>query len=115
MPMQIQSLANQPVRGYPKDKQTEHNRVKLTRAQRSELSAKEVKRLYARSNRVCEKCDRQRASEKAHIERRWKSESRPTAEDFAHLCKPCHIWCDGSNEGRAWLISFQTKLLGEAK
>ncbi|MDF2814470.1 MAG: hypothetical protein K0Q81_670 [Paenibacillus sp.] len=113
--MIVRSLANQPVQGYSKDKQTEHNRVKLTRTQRSELPAKEVKRLYARSNRVCEKCDRQRATEKAHIERRWKSESRPTAEDFAHLCKTCHQFCDGSKEGRAWLISFQTKLLGEAK
>jgi hypothetical protein len=90
-------------------------RFKPTRTQRSELSAKETARLYARSNWVCEKCDRARATGRAHIERRWKSESKPTAEDFAHLCTPCHTWCDSCEKGRKWLLDFQTKLLEESK
>jgi hypothetical protein len=108
----MNNLANQPVRRYSKDDQCKSNRVKLTNSQKTELSAKEVKRLRERSNGVCERCDRQRAAEKAHVERRWHSVKRPTAEDFVHLCITCHRWCDGSKVGRDWLIAFQDKLLG---
>lgn len=87
-------------------------RSKLTRRQRSELSPKETKRLYARSNGVCERCDAARAAERAHLERRWKSESKPTAEHFVHLCKPCHTWADSSEVGRKWLKTFGMKLRG---
>lgn len=83
-----------------------------SRKNRSELHKDEIVRLKERSNGVCEKCDRSRASEKAHIERRWKSEGKPTAEDFVHLCIPCHRWCDSCDDGRNWLIEFQIKLIG---
>ncbi|MNN69700.1 hypothetical protein D3C81_1855110 [compost metagenome] len=106
----ITNLSQQPVRSYSKDQQTAANRLKLSRQQRSELCAKETNRLKERSGGACEKCDRARATEKAHIERRWKSEGKPTAEDFAHLCTACHRWCDSCKEGRAWLTKFGRKL-----
>lgn len=90
-----------------------YKRKSLTRKQRSELTAKEDRRLKERSNGVCEKCDRSRATARAHIQRRWKSEKRPTAEDFAHLCTQCHHWCDNSAEGRQWLLDFQDRLGGD--
>src|SRR5690606_25027323 len=96
--------------GYSKQQQLRNNRIKLTRSQRSNLTPKEDKRLKVRSNGVCERCDRQRATERAHVERRWKSEDRPVAEDFAHLCQPCHRWCDQSKEGREWLKQFGERL-----
>jgi len=101
-----------PFNPYPKSVQLYNNRQKLTRRQRSELTPKEDKRLKDRSGGICEKCKRLRAVERAHIERRWKSERRPTAEDFVHLCKGCHIYCDGSAEGRKWLWEFQSSLVG---
>jgi hypothetical protein len=107
-------MLNQPAYTYTKENQLKNNRTKLTRHQRSNLTPKEDKRLKARSNDVCEKCDRQRATQRAHLERRWKSESRPTAEDYAHLCGPCHDWADETPQGRKWLKSFKRKLRGEA-
>lgn len=90
-----------------------NKRIKPTRKQRSELSTYEDKRLKERSNYVCERCDQQRAINKAHLERRWKSKGKPTAEDFAHLCFNCHTWADNSLEGRKWLKSFGRGLLNE--
>lgn len=89
---------------------SQHKRRKLTRRQRSELSAKETQRLYERSGGVCERCDRSRAHHRAHLERRWKSERKPTAEDFAHLCVTCHEWADRTAEGRKWLKEFGLSL-----
>lgn len=102
---------NLPFSPYSKSQQTKSNRIKLTRKQRSELTPTEVKRLKERSNGVCERCDRQRATEKAHLERRWKSERRPTAEDFAHLCTSCHRWADQTGDGRQWLKQFRDRLI----
>lgn len=93
-----------------KPKKINHKRNKPTRSQCSNLTPKEDKRLKVRSNGVCERCDRQRATERAHIERRWKSEDRPVAEDFAHLCQSCHRWCDQTKEGREWLKQFGERL-----
>lgn len=98
--------------GYnPCTKESQLINVTDSRKSRSELHKDEVKRLKERSNGVCEKCDRSRASEKAHVERRWRSEGKPTVEDFIHLCINCHRWCDSCDDGRNWLIDFQTKLL----
>lgn len=102
---------NLPFSPYSKEKQVQSKRIKLTRKQRSELTPTEVKRLKERSNGVCERCDRQRATEKAHLERRWKSECRPTAEDFAHLCTSCHRWADQTGDGRKWLKQFRDQIL----
>jgi len=82
-------------------------RGKPSQRQRSELPPKEVKRLYERSGGVCEKCDSARVTGKAHVERRWRSERIPTAEDFIHLCTPCHEWADSGLVGRKWLIAKQ--------
>lgn len=108
---------------YSKEMQTRKNRVekklidhkrgKLRRSTISNLSAKEDKRLKERSNGVCERCDRARAVERAHIVRRHNHSAPPVAEDYAHLCKVCHVWADGSREGREWLLQFQSKLLRE--
>ena len=115
-------LSTQPVRAVPKsvqlhkndvprEKRIKHNRGSLTRRQRSEASPKVRKEVHERSGGVCEKCDRARSAQLAHIERRWKSESKPTAEDFADLCVDCHTWCDSCDEGRQWLLDFQDKLI----
>ncbi|BBI32011.1 hypothetical protein [Cohnella abietis] len=92
----------------------EFKRGKLSRRQRSELSAKEVKRLRERSDGVCEKCDSQRTSGKAHLERRWRSEEKPTAEDVVDLCTDCHKWADGTPEGRRWFEEKKQQLRMEA-
>lgn len=109
------NLANQPITAYPKSEQLQHKQIKPSRRQRSELCAKEDKRLKERSGGVCERCDRQRATQRAHIERRWKSEDKPVAEEFAHLCVGCHVWADKSQEGRKWLVDFQKRLMEVAK
>lgn len=109
--MPITDLSLEPARTVTKSSQTGSKRSKLTRKQRSELSPKEDKRLKERSNGVCEKCDRQRATERAHIERRWKSEDKPIAEEFAHLCILCHRFCDSCHEGRKWLREFGESLI----
>lgn len=95
-----------------KPEKIKHNRNKPSRAVLSNLSAKEDKRLKERSGGVCERCDRQRATERAHIVRRRNHTVKPVAEDFAHLCTACHRWADGSREGRDWLLQFQSKLIG---
>jgi hypothetical protein len=95
---------------YSKQQQVECNRGRPSRGQRSEISPTEVKRLHDRSGGVCEKCDSARATDKAHVERRWRSERIPTADDVLHLCHDCHTWCDGSKEGRKWLIEKQKEI-----
>lgn len=95
----------------PQPKKVTHNRNSPKRATISNLSPKEDKRLKERSNGVCERCDRARAVERAHIVRRHNHSAPPVAEDYAHLCKVCHVWADGSKQGRDWLLLFQDKLL----
>lgn len=87
-----------------------HKRNSLSRRTRSEASPEVRKEVHERSGGACERCDRARSSQLAHIERRWKSEGKPTKEDFADLCDPCHDWADDTKEGRAWLMQFQTNL-----
>jgi hypothetical protein len=104
------NLADQPVRAVPKPSfpRNKPKRVKL-----SELSAKEVIRLRLRSNSVCERCDSQRATEKAHVERRRNHTKPPTAEDFIDLCKLCHTWADSCLAGRKWMRSFQKAVINK--
>ncbi len=87
-----------------------HKRGKPSRRSLSDLSPKETARLYERSNGVCEKCDRARATDKAHLERRWKSERPPVAADFLHLCPLCHEWADRTADGREWLERKRNEL-----
>jgi hypothetical protein len=101
------NFANEPVRAV---KKPSHGRNAPKRTSISNLSPKEDKRLKERSNGVCERCDRARAVERAHIVRRHNHSASPVAEDYAHLCKVCHRWCDGSLEGREWLLQFQIRL-----
>jgi hypothetical protein len=89
---------------YSKESQLSHKRNKPRRATISELSTKETKRLYERSNGVCERCDRARGTDRAHCDRRRNHTSAPVAEQFAHLCRDCHVWVDGSRIGREWLL-----------
>ena len=93
-----------------KPKKVTHNRNKPKRSTISNLSAKEDKRLKERSNYVCERCDRARASQRAHIVRRHNHSAPPVAEDYAHLCAVCHVWADSCDEGRKWLLQFQSNL-----
>lgn len=105
-------LNERPALTYTKEHQLKKVRTNPTRKQRSNPSEKVRKQVHYRSNQACERCDRARSTELAHIERRWKSESKPTAECFAHLCTECHDWADSCKEGRQWLIDFQKKLRG---
>lgn len=102
------NLADQPLRACPKPS---FGRNKPKRRTLSELSAKETKRLHERSNGVCERCDQQRAAEKAHVERRHNHSKPPTAEDFIHMCIKCHGECDASLAGRKWMRSFQQSII----
>lgn len=105
--MNIQSLHQEPINDVPK---RQYKRIKLSRRTRSEASPEVRKEVHERSGRACERCDRARASQLAHIERRWKSEGKPTKEDFADLCDACHDWADDTKEGRQWLLDFQIRL-----
>jgi hypothetical protein len=108
----MNNLADQPVRAVPKPS---FGRNKPKRRTLSELSVKEVARLRLRSNGVCERCDSHRATEKAHVERRWNSTKPPTAEDVIDLCKWCHTWADSCLAGRKWMRSFQKAVINKAK
>lgn len=99
-----------PIGDYNPSPKPHHGRNKPSRRQRSEIPPKEVKRLKERSGGVCERCDRQRATDKAHVERRQHSTDIPTSEDFLHLCNSCHVWADGSRDGRDWLLAKQAEL-----
>lgn len=99
-----------PIGEYRPVPKPDFKRGKPSQRQRSELPLKEVKRLEERSGGTCEKCDKARATGKAHVERRWRSERIPTAEDIVHLCTPCHEWCDSGPVGRKWLIAKQKEI-----
>lgn len=91
------------VRAVPKPS---YKRFKPSRTTRSEATQAVRREVHERSGGACERCDRARATELAHTARRWKSEGKPTAHDFAHLCTPCHRWADSCREGREWLETF---------
>jgi len=99
--MIITDLSNQPVRSVSKPF---FKRNKPTARQRGSISPAVRKALYERSNHVCERCKAARAVHAAHITRRWKLD-RTTVEDLLHLCEPCHVWCDTTKDGRAFLAA----------
>lgn len=111
MATQITDLRNQPLNDTPKPS---FGRNKPKNKKFRELSHSEVIRLKERSNGVCEKCDSQRAIDKAHVVRRWNSSVEPVAEDFIHLCKVCHKFADSGSIGRKWLLDKQAEIINKA-
>lgn len=99
--MNIQSLANQPVRGYSKSQQTESKRIKRTQRQRGAISASVRQEVRARSKGICEvrkRCNGAQAVEQAHLQGRRLIDAT-TPEMLRDVCKACHIYLDESVEG----------------
>lgn len=81
----------------------QHKRIKLTQKQRGDISPSVREEVKERSGNVCERCSMARATDMAHITRRWKLDHKTTADDLLHLCKSCHVWADNTAQGRQWL------------
>lgn len=99
----------QPVRAYPKSKQLQSKRAKLTQRQMGNISTKVRKEVRERSDGICEvrvKCLGAPAVQQAHITGRKQLNHRTTAEDLLDSCLECHIWLDDTPEG----IRYKRKL-----
>lgn len=99
--MIITDLSNQPLRSVQKPS---FKRNKPTAKQRGAISPSVRQALKARSEGLCERCKAARAVHAAHITRRWKLD-RTTVFDLLHLCERCHVWCDTTKDGRAFLAA----------
>ena len=108
------NLSQEPVRAYPKSMQTRSKPVKPSQKQMGDISTKVDKQLKERSGGLCERCRAAQAVQRAHLIRRGKLTHKTTVNDLAHLCVPCHKWCDESGKpGREWLQDFQRRLNDE--
>lgn len=83
-----------------------HKRNKRTARQRGAISLSTRRELHDRSNGACERCDSARATQAAHVTRRWRLQ-QTTLDDLIHLCVDCHIWADQTEEGREWLAKLR--------
>lgn len=89
----------------------QHKRNKPTAAQRGLVNQSTRNKLKQRSKGLCERCGRGgQPLEAAHLVRRWRIEGKTTVDLLAHLCLPCHFYCDNTANGRKWLNEFKTKL-----
>jgi 5-methylcytosine-specific restriction endonuclease McrA len=87
---------------YSKQFQTRGKRIKQTQRQKGEINAQTRREVHERSNGACEICDRQRATQMAHITSRKRIEHKTTADDLIHVCVSCHQWFDQTAEGRKY-------------
>lgn len=85
---------------YSKSYQTRGKRVKQTQRQKGEISLSARVEVKERSNGACEICDRQRATQMAHITSRKKIGHKTTSQDLIHTCVECHQWLDQTTEGK---------------
>jgi 5-methylcytosine-specific restriction endonuclease McrA len=87
---------------YSKQFQTRGKRVKQTQRQKGDITAQTRREVQERSNGACEICDRQKATQMAHITSRKRIEHKTTADDLIHVCVSCHQWLDQTAEGRKY-------------
>jgi 5-methylcytosine-specific restriction endonuclease McrA len=87
---------------YSKQFQTRGKRVKQTQRQKGEISPNTRQEVHERSNGACEICDRQKATQMAHITSRKRIEHKTTAQDLLHVCVTCHKWLDETAEGKGY-------------
>ena len=87
---------------YSKSYQTRGKRVKQTQRQKGEISLSARVEVKERSNGACEICDRQRATQMAHITSRKRIEHKTTSQDLIHVCVTCHKWLDETAEGKIY-------------
>jgi len=85
---------------YIKLHQTRGKRIKQTQRQKGDISPQTRKEVAERSNNACEICDRQRATQMAHITSRKRIEHKTTSLDLLHVCVECHQWLDQTAEGK---------------
>jgi len=85
---------------YTKSHQIRRKRIKQTQRQKGEISPQIRKEVAERSNNACEICDRQRATQMAHLTSRKRIEHKTTAQDLIHVCVTCHKWLDETAEGK---------------
>lgn len=106
-----------PFNPQPKTKAVKSVRVKQTQRQKGDISPSVTAELLERSQGVCERCGRARATERAHITGRKQIDWQTTAADLLHLCTACHKWLDGTPEGiqtRRMFANVINYLLGKA-
>jgi hypothetical protein len=77
-------------------------RIKPSQKQMGNIS-KNVRTIVSeRSNGVCERCNRQRATQMAHLIGRKQLTHMTTEKDLLHVCIYCHKWMDETVEGIRW-------------
>jgi 5-methylcytosine-specific restriction endonuclease McrA len=85
---------------FSKENQLKSKRIKQTQRQKGEISQQTRREVYERSNGACEICDRQRATQMAHITSRKTIGHKTTSQDLIHTCVECHQWLDQTTEGK---------------
>lgn len=93
----------------------QHKRNRPTAKQRGAISTKVRKELRERSGGICEKCYSHLATDAAHTIRRWQVVEHTTVQLLIHLCRTCHIYCDNTRDGRAFLEQFSQSRMEEMK
>ena len=86
---------------YPQHKNqvTKSKRVKLTQKQMGDISPSVDAALKERSKGICELCEKEWATERAHLTGRKQLKWKTTEDDLLHLCTRCHDWIDEDPEG----------------
>ena len=92
---------------FPKWKQLIKKRIKPTQRQMGNISKKVRELVKERSNGICERCNRQRATQMAHLIGRKQLNTVTTDRHLLHLCVACHRWLDETVEG----IKYKKTLL----
>lgn len=84
---------------HPVDKPGKSVRVKLTQREKGEISTSVDRQLKERSHGLCELCDNELATERAHLIGRKHINHKTRVTDLLHLCMKCHDWLDETPEG----------------
>ena len=92
---------------FPKSKQLYNKRIKVTQKQKGNISTNVRQQVFERSNGICERCNRQRATQMAHLIGRKQLNTMTTDKHLLHVCIHCHKWLDETVEG----IKYKKTLL----
>lgn len=84
---------------YSKEQQLRSKRVKPTQKQMGDISSEVDRQLKERSMWICEFCEDNAATERAHLTGRTHLNHKTKVTDLIHLCLECHDWLDETKEG----------------
>jgi len=106
-----------PFNPQPKNKATKSVRIKQTQKQMGDISPSVDAELKDRSNGVCEMCEKNWATQRAHLTGRKQLDWKTEVTDLIHVCTECHKWLDGA-EGirvRDLIARVINTVLGKAR